>query len=123
MYLRDEQNVREAFVARSDDALSSGIVVVRDGKVQCVDSAISACASSVRDVEEAQYIDLEGGSIAPGLVSAGSALGLSEIDQEESTQDGSVADALSEGVPSLAGGEGALIRAADGLIFGTRDAL
>ena len=123
VYLRSEQAIREAFVAQSDDALFFGVVVVRDGKVQCFGSATSACASSVRDAEEVQYIDLEGGSITPGLISAGGVFGLSEIGQEEVTQDGIVADSLSESVPSLAGGEGALIRAADGLIFGTRDAL
>ena len=123
MYLRSEQAIREAFVAKSDDAPSSGVVVVRDGKVQCIGSATSACASSVRDAEEVQYIDLEGGSITPGLISAGGVFGLSEIGQEEVTQDGIVADSLTESVPSLAGGEGALLRAADGLIFGTRDAL
>ncbi|RPD56489.1 composite domain of metallo-dependent hydrolase [Lentinus tigrinus ALCF2SS1-7] len=123
VYRRDEQRIRETFTAVSDDVLSAGVVVVHDGQVQCVGSATSACASSVLPSEDVEHIDLEGGSITPGLVSAGSALGLSEIDQEESTQDGYVADALSEGVPSLAGGPGALIRAADGLIFGTRDAL
>ena len=121
VYLRSERAIREAFVAQSDD--TTGVVVVRDGKVQCVGSATSACALSVRDAEEAQYIDLEGGSITPGLISAGGVFGISEIGQEEVTQDGTVADSLTESVPSLAGGSGALLRAADGLIFGTRDAL
>ncbi|RDX49485.1 composite domain of metallo-dependent hydrolase [Lentinus brumalis] len=123
VYLRDEQRIREAFAAESDDALAAGVVVALDGRLQCVGSASSACASSVRGSDDVEYIDLQGGSIAPGLISAGSSLGLSEIDQEPSTQDGYVADALSESVSSLAGGSGALIRAADGLIFGTRDAL
>ncbi|KAI0746218.1 composite domain of metallo-dependent hydrolase [Daedaleopsis nitida] len=123
VFLRGEENVHEAFTADSADTLSAGVVVVRDGKVACFGPASSACAASVIASDEAEYIDLEFGSISPGLVSTGSPLGLEEINQEKSTHDGRVADMLSKGVPAIAGGSGALFRAADGLLFGTRDAL
>ena len=93
--------------------------MTHDGKLAC--SSPSPCSDHV--FPDADYIDLQGGSIAPGLVSAGSPLGLQEIDQEKSPQDGVVFDPLSSGVPGIVGGSGALIRAADGLLFGTRDAL
>lgn len=73
-------------------------------------------------VEDALTVDLQGGSIAPALVSAGSQLGLQEIAMEPSTADGLVFDPLSMKVPTILG-EHTLMRAADGLIFGTRDAL
>jgi imidazolonepropionase-like amidohydrolase len=71
---------------------------------------------------EALTVDLEGGSISPALVGAGSAMGLQEIAMEESTRDGVVFDPLSVEVPTILG-ERVLIRAVDGLQFGTRDAL
>ncbi|KAM5543998.1 hypothetical protein V8D89_002615 [Ganoderma adspersum] len=123
VFLREEYNVREAFVADASDALAAGVVVVRGGQLACFGSAASACASSVRAEEDAEFVDLEGGSVAPGLISTGAPLGLQEIDQEPSTQDGYVFDPLTEGVPEIVGGAGALIRAADGLQFATRDAL
>jgi hypothetical protein len=76
------------------------------------------------DVADATVIDLEAGSISPGLVSFGSPLGLEHIQAEQSTTDGPVFDPLSRnGVPDILGGDGAIIRAADGLLFQTRDAL
>ena len=67
-------------------------------------------------------MDLKGGAISPGLVSFGAPLGLEEIEGESSTSDGYVYDSLLKGVPELVGGDSALIRASDGLIFATRDA-
>jgi hypothetical protein len=57
------------------------------------------------------------------ITSFGSALGLSEIQGEPSTQNGAPFDALLQAVPALAGGSYALERAADGLQYATRDAL
>ncbi|KAI0653864.1 carbohydrate esterase family 9 protein [Cubamyces menziesii] len=122
VYLRDEQGVNEAFTARAGTR-DVGVVVVRDGKLSCIGNADSACASSVAIGEEAEYINLEGGAVSPALVTTGSPLGLEEIRSEPSTMDGYVLDPLTETVPQIAGGEGAVIRAADGLQFGTRDAL
>ena len=123
VFVREEYTVREAVIADSSDALGAGVAVVRNGELTCFGSGSSACALSVDGEEDAEFVDLEGGSIAPGLVSTGSPLGLQEIDQEASTQDGYVFDPLTEGVPEIVGGSGALIRAADGLQFATRDAL
>ncbi|KAJ6500083.1 hypothetical protein C8R47DRAFT_1110364 [Mycena vitilis] len=78
--------------------------------------------SELAVVEGAIIIDLQGGSISPALVSAGSMLGLQEIAAEESTTDGTVFDPLSMQIPTILG-EHTVIRAADGLQFGTRDAL
>ena len=123
VFLREEYNVRAAFAADASDPLAAAIVVVRGGQLACFGSATSACASSIQAEEDAEWVDLAGGSIAPGLASTGAPLGLQEIDQEASTQDGYVLDPLTEGVPEIVGGSGALIRAADGLQFATRDAL
>ncbi|CDO72361.1 hypothetical protein BN946_scf184977.g58 [Trametes cinnabarina] len=125
VYLRQEQSIREAFVADAADPLSAGVVVVRGGKIECMGSAAtSACASATEGGREnTQLINLEGGAIAPGLVTVGSPLGLEEITAEESTVDGYVLDPLAGNVPAIVGGTGMVIRAADGLQFGTRNAL
>ena len=49
-------------------------------------------------------------------------MGLNHIDQEESTNDGSVSSPLSLEPPRILG-KGSVIRAVDGLQFATRDAL
>ncbi|KAI0367317.1 carbohydrate esterase family 9 protein [Pilatotrama ljubarskyi] len=122
VYLRDGNGVSEVYTATSEPA-SAGVVVVQEGKLSCVGSALSACASPVDD-EDAEYINLHGGAVSPALVTVGSSLGLEEIRSEPSTMDGYVLDPLtSQAVPEIAGGEGAVMRAADGLQFGTRDAL
>lgn len=58
---------------------------------------------------------------SPGLLSFGSPLALEDIQSEASTWDGPVYDILDNDVPDIV--NGALIRAADGLKFETRDAL
>lgn len=82
----------------------------------------SGSDAELTSVDGVTVVDLQGGSIAPALVSAGSALGLQEIQAEDSTSDGVVFDPLSMEIPTILG-ERTLIRAADGLQFGTRDAL
>ncbi|KAL1938740.1 hypothetical protein VTO73DRAFT_11343 [Trametes versicolor] len=124
VYLRGNDSVSEVYATRTAAGSAvPGVVVVRDGKIDCIGAPSSACAFSVTRDDDADFIDLEGGAIAPGLVSTGSPLGLEEIRSESSTRDGLVLDPLSYVVPEIVGGEGALIRAADGLQFGTRDAL
>jgi hypothetical protein len=78
-------------------------------------------ASSLVVMHALRIIDLKGGSISPTLVSYGSSLGLSEIQGEISTGDGTVFDPLIGPVPSAA--EQVLVRAVDGLQFAGRDAL
>lgn len=60
---------------------------------------------------------------SPGLVSYGSPLGLSHIIAESSTTDGIVVGPLAAKIPTILGGDGAIIRAVDGLMYGSRDAL
>lgn len=98
-----------------------GVVVVNNGRIVC-SGGVMSCVSYVSN--RSVNVDLEGGSISPALVSFGSNLGLQEIAGEASTTDGTVYDALSGNkIPKILGGDGSIIRAVDGLQFGTRDAL
>ncbi|KAH9898533.1 carbohydrate esterase family 9 protein [Cubamyces lactineus] len=123
VYLREDQSIRQAFAADASNSLSAGLVVIRGGKLECMGPAAGSCASYLHTAEDADVIDLAGGAISPGLVTVGSALGLEEITPEPTTIDGYVLDPLSESIPEIAGGDGLVVRAADGLQFGTRDAL
>ena len=60
----------------------------------CVDDVHLVCGGG--DVDE--FIDLERGSLAPGLTSYGSSLGLGQILFEPSTNDGDVFDPLGTGI-------------------------
>lgn len=111
----DDEGVHELFSATDGGTL--GTVVAENGHITCV----GVCST---DFADATIIDLEAGSISPGLVTFGSPLGLQHIEAEDSTADGAIYDPLSSsGVPEIVGGDGAIIRAADGLVFQTRDAL
>ncbi|KAG6864679.1 hypothetical protein C0991_007921 [Blastosporella zonata] len=95
-------------------------VVVRDGSfIICSGENLSLCGDE--HVEE--VVDLEGGSLSPGLTTFGSPLGLVEILLESSTSDGAVKDPLTGSVPAIAGGDNAVIRAVDGLQFEGRNTL
>ncbi|PCH43664.1 hypothetical protein WOLCODRAFT_75840 [Wolfiporia cocos MD-104 SS10] len=94
-------------------------VVVERGKIVCV-GANCGPHRARRDTVE---VDLHGGALQPGLVSFGSNLGLQEIAMEVSTTDGVALDPLAADVPAIAGGAAYVPHAADGLMFGTRDAL
>ncbi|THH10380.1 hypothetical protein EW145_g1372 [Phellinidium pouzarii] len=100
---------------------SPGVVVVESGEIICAGSA-AACALHLTSADVTTF-DLRGGSISPGLVSCGTYLGLQEISMEKSTVDGVVYDGFSEKMPKILGGEDAVIRAADGLMFATRNML
>ena len=83
----------------------------KNGLLVCVD-----------DVDE--FVDLEGGSLAPGFTSYGSSLGPEEILYEPFTNDGDVYDPLVDGnLPSVLGKDTAIIRAVDGLQFNGRNTL
>ncbi|KAJ7650701.1 carbohydrate esterase family 9 protein [Roridomyces roridus] len=108
--------IEKSFSAADDAVL--GTVITENGQITCV----GLC--STHTAADSTVIDLEGGSISPGLVSFGSPLGLEHIAAEASTIDGPVYDPLSkQGVPDIVGGDGAIVRAVDGLIYETRDAL
>lgn len=100
----------------------NGVVLVRDGKVACAGSN-SQCGVMRTELVGVPIVDLEGGSIAPGLLSYGAPLGMEEIPEEASTSDGVAPAPLIGSVPSLVGGDKYLARAIDGLKFETRDAL
>ena len=96
------------------------MVVVESGHILCA----GICGSLEQwTAKDAQIIDLQGGSVSPGLVSFGSPLGLEEIRGEASTSDGYVFDPLLQEIPGIIGGDYSVIHAADGLQFTTRDAL
>ena len=86
----------------------------------CVSDEDSVCGGGKED----ELVDLEGGSLVPGLTSYGSQLGLEEILFESSTNDGVVFDPLVDGnLPSVLGKDTAIIRAVDGLQFNGRNTL
>ncbi|KAJ7590873.1 composite domain of metallo-dependent hydrolase [Mycena floridula] len=91
------------------------MVTVDKGQVICVGPE-DECGS----IQEAR--DLHGGSIAPGLMAYGSQLGLEEIRTEPSTGDGKIFNPFLAPVPEILRDVGAIIRAADSLVFGTRNA-
>ncbi|KAI0342081.1 carbohydrate esterase family 9 protein [Trametopsis cervina] len=115
--IREQTGIREAFSTQAE----TGVVVVEAGRVVCT-SVASACVHAISE-KDVEYINLHGGTVTPGLVSFGSNLGLEEIGGEASTSDGYAFDPLFQEVPTVVGGSAAIIRAADGLQFGTRDAL
>ncbi|KAH6910348.1 amidohydrolase [Coprinopsis sp. MPI-PUGE-AT-0042] len=122
-------NVRQA-MQRSRKGITSlfstengtveGTVIVEKGKIVCA-GAVDSCSRHLNGIE-VQTVDLEGGSITPGFVSYGSRLGLQHVDAEDSTNDGTILDALQNGLPNVMGGDTAIVRAADGLVYASRDA-
>ncbi|KAJ7512479.1 carbohydrate esterase family 9 protein [Mycena galericulata] len=114
MFLRDQatRSVNQDFTL----ATAGGVVVVEKGQIVCSGECPESLSRS-----DALHIDLQGGSVSPALVSYGSPLGLTHITGEPSTSDGPVFDPLSNLIPEII--DGKLIKAADGLLFATRDAL
>ena len=97
-------------------------VLVQKGRITCM----GRCGQDkvMARTENITIIDLEGGALSPGLVSFGAPLGMEEIQQEESTNDGIVIDPLTTVIPKiLDDGEGGVVRAVDGLAFMGRDTL
>lgn len=97
-------------------------VLVQNGRITCMGSCTQE--KVMARTENVTIIDLEGGALSPGLVSFGAPLGLEEIQQEESTNDGIVIDPLATVIPKiLDDGEGGVVGAVDGLSFMGRDTL
>jgi len=125
-------NVAENFLAAyaRTQVSAIGTVVVEGGKIVC------AGECDTTQGVDFEVIDLNGGSVAPGLISAGSELGLRDIVQEKSTSDGvrstimpfnthqanlQVAyDPLSESSEYL---DGLLVHGVDGASFGGKNQL
>lgn len=118
VYTRVPDGIEPLSFANAD---GTGIVVVRNGRIIC--SGASYLCSIHSPQEDVTVIDLQGGSISPGLVSVGTNLGLQHIAMEPSTADGVVYDVFSKNIPSIAGGVNSVIRAVDGLQFESRDAM
>ncbi|KAK7001003.1 carbohydrate esterase family 9 protein [Favolaschia claudopus] len=93
-------------------------ITVKGGRIVCFGDD-AACP--LESVEE--YLDLDGGHIAPGMMTFGSSLGLEEISSEPSTGDGSPYNPFIEPVPPILNDPAALASAAEALMFGTRSAL
>ncbi|KAG7098629.1 hypothetical protein E1B28_000547 [Marasmius oreades] len=117
VFTRSGAGVRKLFSFEEKGALGD---VVRSGKITCSGQCVKDHFVENADV---LVVDLEGGSIFPALVSFGAPLGLEAINQEPSTNDGNVFDPLMSPVPSILGGDSAVVRAVDGLQYNTRDAL
>ncbi|KAJ4472839.1 carbohydrate esterase family 9 protein [Lentinula edodes] len=96
------------------------IAVVQNGKLTYIGASEGY---STNLTMTPRTVDLHGGSLAPGLLSYGSRLGLVHIAGEATTQDGEVFDILTDKASSVLGRNAAVIRAVDGLQFTTRDAL
>ncbi|KAK0189119.1 hypothetical protein F5146DRAFT_1058052 [Armillaria mellea] len=119
VYIRDHHTVKRSFSGQQDD--EAGVLVVEAGKIAC--AGVKATCLAENAYHDAVVVDLVGGSVAPGFVSFGSALGLSHISGEASTNDGPIIGPLLSNVPSILGGDDAVIRASDGLQFASRDSL
>jgi hypothetical protein len=96
---------------------NDGVVIVKDGRIQCVGTPFSC--SNLKDIQAENIVDLHGGAIAPGLTTFGAGIGLVEIEQEPSANDGVIFDPIRGNVPSFL--EDVEIHAIDGLAFGGRN--
>ncbi|KAF9076825.1 hypothetical protein BDP27DRAFT_1312651 [Rhodocollybia butyracea] len=117
VWKKGRDKIEESFLA---DKETLGTVIVENGKITCVGTS-EDCAL-VPSNERTVDIDLQGGSISPGLLTFGSPVGLEEIDSESSTSDGDLLDALSVNIPNIFNDVGGMIRAFDALVFDTRHA-
>lgn len=123
-WIRKGNQVKNLFELHRLDLSDPGTVGVEAGGIVCVGEHECAqrSAHAVSAGAKPKVINLERGSIQPGLISYGSTLGLQHISMEPSTVDGPVLDPLAKNLPKVLGNHG-LIRAIDGLQYETRDAL
>jgi imidazolonepropionase-like amidohydrolase len=100
------------------DSEQPGTVVITDGSVSC----IGASCVVDHDLVAGGYeeVHLESGTLARGLITTGSKLGLIEIAQEEETSDGDAYDPLNGDSELL---DGLLVHAVDGARFDGKDQL
>jgi hypothetical protein len=116
VWTRGKDKIEESYAAPED---TLGVVVVEGGKVSCIGSEDDCVVSGGDHTVD---VDLRGGSISPGLLTFGSALGLEEIASEPSTADGRMLNSLVVDVPSIFNDVGGMVRAFDALMFETRHA-
>ncbi|RDB22990.1 Imidazolonepropionase [Hypsizygus marmoreus] len=122
VWMRDDNGHVHALFDEDKERTEGRTVVILDGSVLFCGEGDEhgPCSGELFD----EVIDLQGGSLAPGLTTFGSPIGLVEIRLEASTTDGVVIDPLTEGkVPGIVGGDDTIIRAVDGLQFEGRNTL
>ncbi|KZP04918.1 hypothetical protein FIBSPDRAFT_1054380, partial [Athelia psychrophila] len=98
-----------------------GVVVVEDGTIVCSGTSLSCTPANAEG--DYTFVDLDGGSISPGLMTFGSSLGIEEIQSEPSTGNGMLTNPLLTNLPKIFGDVGGVFKAMDALQFGTRNAL
>ncbi|CAK5272162.1 unnamed protein product [Mycena citricolor] len=113
IFSKDQSTRRITQIFGAASTAEQTSVVVEKGQIVCTGN----CAVA----QDAEYIDLEGGSITPGFITYGSGLGLSHITDEYSTVDGNVLNPLEDTIPDIV--SSTVIKAVDGLLFETRNAL
>ena len=119
VYTRTQDGfVVESF--RALDVTDAGVAVVRNGQLICHGS-VGYCEAHI--LADGKEVDLQGGSLQPGLAAASTSLGLQEIAMESSTTDGIAYNPLEGDLPSILGDQAFVPRAIDGLMLGTRDNL
>ncbi|CAG8630950.1 1203_t:CDS:2, partial [Paraglomus brasilianum] len=105
------KNIGKIFVAEESimESTPTGslTITVSEGRIMCIGPDCTITNTIGYDV-----VDLKGGYVLPGIIAAGSNLGLSEIEQEQITQDGYVNSVKSPDHPER------IIRAVDGLKLG-----
>lgn len=120
VWQKDNGVVSQIYAANAGE---SAFVLVKSGRIECV-GPWETCVRRQSLDADIETIDLEGGSLSPGLVSFGAHLGLVEIEAEDSANDGVIYDMYSgKKVPKVIGGQEAVIHAVDGLSFGGRNML
>ena len=104
VYRPDGYKIQLEYAVQNDAEL--GVVVVQNGSITCLGGRETECfTDSLLVGSDVTLIDLEGGSVSPGLVSSGSSLGLEEIQSESSTTDGFVPESLLKPIPEILGGD------------------
>ncbi|THV08381.1 composite domain of metallo-dependent hydrolase [Dendrothele bispora CBS 962.96] len=112
--MKGDGSIEEIFPQTGGARGTAATVIVEDGKVTCVGAGDNCRTDSLPS------INLEGGSISPGLMTYGSLLGIEELETESSTQDGRLYNAFVSDVPAVLRDVGGATRAVDALMFGTR---
>jgi hypothetical protein len=110
----------EVYSAAGEEA---GVAVVQNGDITCYGTQVTCTLDDLTEGVRVRVVDLQGGTISPGLLTYGSPLGLQEIEAEPSTGDGPVFDPLDGRVPKFMGDDISTVRAVDALQFAGRDTL
>ncbi|KAI0312575.1 carbohydrate esterase family 9 protein [Amylostereum chailletii] len=115
VWVRDAHGVKNLLGARGNFRF----ITVEAGRIVSTDLDNIYKAALARS--DTVVVDLQGGSIAPALVAAGTLIGLQEIQGEPTTVDGSVLDRLVGDIPDMM--ETTAVHAIDGLQYASRDAI